>query len=91
MLSFLQIWSHLLKKFLMKNLIFCAVSFKFFENRLLLHWFGGQASKIQLALLKFNVRLKESIVPTPKYNIKYPRYRKHQALFEKRMPTLSVV
>ena len=76
----------------MKNFIFCAVSFKIFENILviLLHWFAGQASKIQLALLKFNVRLKESIVPTLKYNIKYPRYRKHQAPFDKRMPKLSV-
>ena len=34
--SFLRIWSHLLKKSLMENFIFCAISIKVFELRLLL-------------------------------------------------------
>ena len=34
--SFLQIWSHLLKKSLMENFIFCAV--KLFFTLLLTHW-----------------------------------------------------
>ena len=31
-LSFLRIWSHLLKKFLMENFIFCAVEIQLHDN-----------------------------------------------------------
>ena len=57
--SFLRIWSHLLKKFLTENFIFCAVEdlhwfcgkLTFIDGGVYMHFNGGVGSRVTSSLL----------------------------------------